>query len=107
MKLRVAIALAVLSVASQGFAQDGPDSVVSGKQQFSERVLITGLHNPWEVTWGPDNFLWVTERTAGNITRINPANGSAAVAIQIPEVSAPGPQDGLLGLALHPELLKG
>jgi PQQ-dependent dehydrogenase (s-GDH family) len=107
MKLRVGIALAALCVASQGRAEDGPGSVVAGKQQFTESVLATGLHNPWEVTWGPDDFLWVTERTAGNITRVNPADGGKLTAIHIPDVSAPGGQDGLLGLALHPEFLKG
>ncbi|MDT7644175.1 MAG: hypothetical protein QOC75_1175, partial [Pseudonocardiales bacterium] len=23
------------------------------------RVLAGGLSNPWQLTWGPDNFLWV------------------------------------------------
>ena len=81
--------------------------MVAGKEQFSESVLITGLENPWEVTWGPDDFLWVTERTAGRIIRVNPADGTKATAIEISEMLAPGGQDGLLGLALHPELLKG
>src|SRR5262245_6361913 len=88
-------------------AQNGPEAVVPGKQRFSEKVLATGLENPWEVTFGPDNFLWVTERTAGRITRINPADGSKTAAIEIADVFARGGQDGLLGLALHPDLLKG
>jgi PQQ-dependent dehydrogenase (s-GDH family) len=52
-------------------------------------------------------MLWVTERTGKRVTRVNPANGQKKVASTIDEVSAPGSQDGLLGMALHPDLLKG
>lgn len=89
------------------FAQDTPDAAVEGKLPFEMKVVASGLEGPWEVTLGPDGWLWVTERTAGRITRINPADGSKQVAIALDEVEAPGGQDGLLGLALHPNLLKG
>ena len=102
-----AVLVPLLVVAIPALAQDLPSSVVAGKQQFREEVLARGLEWPWEVTWGPDNMLWVTERTAGRIDRIDPRTGKASVAIRIPEVSAPGGQDGLLGLALHPDLLEG
>lgn len=88
-------------------AQDSPDSVLRGTKQFRKRVLASGLANPWEVTWGPDNMLWVTERTGKRITRIDPTTGQRTVAITIDEASAPGGQEGLLGMALHPDLLKG
>ncbi len=88
-------------------AQDGPESVLRGTKQFRRAVLVSGLAGPWELTWGPDNMLWVTERTGKRITRIDPATGKENVAITIGEVSAPGGQDGLLGMALHPDLLKG
>lgn len=102
-----AFAFALLGAAVPAFAQDTPASVVQGTKQFEEKVLTTGLEGPWELTWGPDDYLWVTERTAGRITRVNPADGSKHVAITLPEVSAPGGQDGLLGMALDPGLLKG
>lgn len=107
MKARLAIALAFLALPLSGALAVEPGSIVAGKQQFTGKVLATGLANPWEVTWGPDNFLWVTERTAGRITRINPVDGQKSTAIEIAEVTAPGGQDGILGLALHPDLLKG
>ena len=108
MKRLLAVAFVILGFSGPGIAQpNAPDSVVAGKEQFDEKVLVTGLKGPWEVTWGPDNFLWVTERTAGRITRIDPKDGSKHAAITIDEVVAPGGQDGLLGLALHPDLLKG
>src|SRR3954454_12005297 len=88
-------------------AQDGPDSVTRGLKRFEKKVLVSGLAGPWELAWGPDNMLWVTERTGKRVTRIDPTTGDRSVAITIDEVSAPGGQDGLLGMALHPDLLKG
>ncbi len=88
-------------------AQDGPESVLRGTKEFRRTVVATGLAGPWELTWGPDNMLWVTERTGKRITRVDPATGRPSPAITINEVSAPGAQDGLLGMALHPDLLKG
>src|SRR5215475_13501646 len=99
--------LALLVAVAPALAQDGPDSVRRGTKQFRRTVLVSGLAGPWEVTWGPDGMLWVTERTGKRVTRIDPATGERNTAITIQEVSAPGAQDGLLGMALHPELLKG
>jgi PQQ-dependent dehydrogenase (s-GDH family) len=106
MKVISALLLAAM-VSTPVFAQDTPASVVPGTAKFDMRVLTTGLEGPWELTWGPDNYLWVTERTGKRIDRIDPTNGDKTVAIELGEVSAPGGQDGLLGLALHPDLLKG
>ena len=36
------------------------------------RVLTSGLEGPWEVTWGPDDMLWVTERAGRRVVRIDP-----------------------------------
>src|SRR5579862_6057145 len=101
------ILLTVGFLSGPALAQDGPESVMRGTKQFRRSVLVSGLAGPWEVTWGPDNMLWVTERTGKRVTRVNPASGKRKVAATIPEVSAPGGQDGLLGMALHPDLLRG
>ena len=81
-------------------AQDGPETVARGTKQFRQTEVVTGLAGPFEVTWGADNMLWVTERTGKRITRVNPATGEQKVAVTIDEVQAPGGQDGLMGLAL-------
>jgi len=104
---RFALAIALFGMALPVLAQDTPDSAVAGTKQFEMKELTNGLEGPWEITWGPDDWLWVTERTGGKITRVNPADGTKQVAIKIDEVSAPGGQDGLLGMALDPGLLKG
>jgi PQQ-dependent dehydrogenase (s-GDH family) len=76
-------------------------------ETFSLRVVATGLQDPSEVTWGPDEHLWITERSAKRVVRIDPADGSRAVAVTIDEVLQTAAQDGLQGLALHPRLLRG
>ena len=92
---------------AQVCAQNGPETVIRGTKQFKKNVVISGLAGPWEVTWGPDGKLWITERTGKRVTRVDPTTGTQKVAVKIDEVSAPGGQDGLLGMALHPDLLKG
>jgi PQQ-dependent dehydrogenase (s-GDH family) len=78
------------------------------QEPFAMRVLATGLEAPWDIAWGPDNRLWVTERTGKRVVRINPADGTVARAVTIDEVY-PGTSwhEGLLGIALDPQLLKG
>jgi PQQ-dependent dehydrogenase (s-GDH family) len=77
-------------------------------QDSTMSVLTTGLSNPFEVIYAPDGLLWVTERTAGRITRVDPADGFLSPLLEIDEVVVhEGAQDGLLGMALHPEFLTG
>jgi PQQ-dependent dehydrogenase (s-GDH family) len=86
----------------------GSAGAVAASEDFSAAVLATGLDNPFEIIYGPDDLLWVTEKNAGKVTRVNPRDGSKATILTIGEVlSTPGEQDGLLGMALHPDLLKG
>jgi len=101
------VALTLLAGITVALAQDSPDQALRGAKEFRRVEIVSGLANPWEVTWGPDSMLWVTERTGGRVTRVNPVSGEARVAAHISEVFAPGGQDGLLGMALHPELLLG
>lgn len=107
MRLAAAVAVLAMLVPPHAIAQDTPEAVVAGDVPFEMRVLTTGLQGPWEVTWGPDDHLWVTERVGRRILRIDPASGEVKEAAKVPEAFAPGGQDGLLGLALHPELLRG
>lgn len=76
------------------------------QESFTSRVLTKGLQQPWEIAFGPDGYLWVTERTGKRVTRVNPADGTTHVAITITEIYQQARQDGLLGLAFHPDLLQ-
>ena len=55
-------------------------------KSFSSRVLATGFGNPWEITWGPDGFLWVTEQDTGRVSRVRPSDGSKTTLLDIAEV---------------------
>lgn len=78
-------------------------AATSAQERLTMRVVTTGLQGPWEVAWGPDNRLWITERAGKRVVRVNPADGTKTVAVTIPDVHQSVSQDGLLGLALHPD----
>lgn len=63
--------------------------------------LTPGLATIWELVWGPDNFIWATER-AGRISRINPSTGAVLPLLTIADVTQNN-ESGLLGMALHPD----
>jgi PQQ-dependent dehydrogenase (s-GDH family) len=84
-----------------------PQREGAGPEPFSMRVVATGLADPFQIIWGPDGYLWVTERTAGRITRVEPSNGSKAAAITLAGVLQGDGGNGLLGMTLDPGLLKG
>jgi glucose/arabinose dehydrogenase len=96
------VAIAVPGLRMRVATQGRPVSPV----MFAKRVVTTGLANPFQVVWGPDDYLWVTERTAGRVTRVLPSDGSTTLAVAIGDFLADGP-GGLLGMALDPGLLKG
>ena len=102
----------------------------SQSETFSKRVINASynLNSAWEITYGPGDSLWVTENKAYLISRINIANGSKTVLLNLlgssgdaqinfaqtatngkkgtvkRVVPAVWPQGGLMGLALHPAL---
>lgn len=81
-----------------------PRSVWSNPpERFETRVLASELADPWEVTYGADDHLWVTERVGKRVLRIDPADGATEVLVTIDEATQQLGQDGLLGLALHPD----
>jgi len=65
------------------------------------RTIKTGLNNPWEIIWGKDNHIWMTER-GGKISRIDPANGNVIFSFRVPDAESNN-EGGLLGMALHPD----
>ncbi|MBI5856064.1 MAG: PQQ-dependent sugar dehydrogenase [Sphingobacteriales bacterium] len=71
-----------------------------GSVTIKDSVLVQNLNYPWEILWGPDNFIWMTER-GGRISRVNPATGSVSLIHTITETVSNG-EGGLLGMVLHP-----
>src|SRR5450631_2583777 len=76
-----------------------------------------GLSFPWELTYGPDDSLWVTEAHGYKIWKIHPGNKGNRVLADLNNLknfdyfkmpnSYPAPQGGLMGLAIHPQFLTG
>lgn len=104
-----AIVLLVLTLQSHvpGIAQTKDSKARAGTSRlkvdtvngFQVVTLASGLDTPWDLSWGPDNWIWVTERK-GSISRVNPENGSVSVAgtVDVIEIS----ESGLMGLTFHP-----
>lgn len=68
---------------------------------LKSRVLSTGLSHIWEMVYGPDQQLWVTERS-GRISRVNPQTGAVTLLLNVPDVVSTG-EGGLLGMAINPQ----
>jgi trimeric autotransporter adhesin len=92
---------------------------------FSRTILSDAnvLQYPWEVTYGPDNNLWITESKGYKVYKMNPNTGAKTTVLDISQGSTflpladrifncqfangTGAQGGLAGLALHPNFLDG
>lgn len=75
--------------------------LVTEKVPVRTSTVISGLNVPWEIVWGPDNWIWLTEQS-GTISRVNPRTGEKIELIRIAEVYRHRSL-GLLGMALHPD----
>ncbi len=86
-------------------------NTIAQNEQFTMRVVNPGyqLNSAWEVLWGPDDSLWVTENTAYKVSRIDPSSGGKSEIIDLSSkknfASPPKwPQGGLMGMVLHPSM---
>jgi glucose/arabinose dehydrogenase len=84
-------------------------------EPFTKRTVVTsgmGLNNPWECVYGPGDSLFVTEAHGYKVRRIS-TNTTPGVSTTLLDSSiiktnnwnsTTGPQGGMMGLALHPDL---
>lgn len=88
-------------------------TVTWNNQVFRIDTLASQLGFPWEITYGPDDSLWVTEARTYKITKVHARNGGKRTVLDLTSMLnfnrsiAQWPQGGLMGLALHPNLLSG
>lgn len=69
-------------------------------------VLVTGLDIPWDIAFLPDGAALVTERTTGQVLRVDPssrAGGHEVEVVQTIEGVDPAGEGGLLGIAVSPD----
>lgn len=107
-----------------GYFSPAKAQVITGPlgERFRIRLVADQLSDPWELSFGPDQYLWVTEAKGYRVWRINPITGVKTLLLdinnardfprydQVPDSidhGKPWPQGGLMGMALHPLLLKG
>ena len=94
---------------------------------FSRLTLspANALNYPWEITYGPDNNLWITESRGYKVYKMDPNTGAQSTVLDLSTSSSflsapsdsldavnmgswnPWPQGGFAGLALHPKFLDG
>lgn len=70
--------------------------------EFERKALVRGMTTPHAMQWGGDQHLWITERSLGRISRLDPASGLLKPVFTMPDLHYTGGQDGLVGFALHP-----
>lgn len=85
-----------------------------GAQNFIRSELNTPVRIPWDIEWGPDNFLWLTD-SGGRVSRIDPTNGAQQIVYSAPDYFPgssleqlqlcfqPNIGAGTLGLAIDPD----
>ena len=77
-------------------------------ETFSVRTVVANQRMPHDLVYGPDDNLWYTERFAGKVSFVVPATGVKTTVLTLgSKMVLVGGQDGLMGLALHPEFLSG
>ena len=91
-----------MAFASVSFSQGEP---------FTKRTVLSGLNSPWEIVYGPNDSLWVTENVSYLIKRVSIADGNTTTLLNLSANKnfsqgdgGRWPQGGLMGMALHPDL---
>ena len=89
---------------------------------FSVCTIASGLSDPWELSIGADQHLWVTESRGYRVCSIHPSTGVKSVMLDLDSAKnfprydllserqsggKPWPQSGLMGRAIHPNFTKG
>jgi glucose/arabinose dehydrogenase len=86
-----------------GFVMESQSQIFIGSTEIDTNSIVTNLDTPWEILWGPDDHIWLTERN-GKISRLNPETSEITELITIGDVNEQG-EGGLLGMVLHPDFI--
>lgn len=103
MKGTLLILILIAGAAFTGYVSGGDKSVaVNDPVTLGTKTVASGLNVGWEMVWGPDNWIWLTEQ-GGTVSKVDPETGEKKVLLHIPEVYRYRSL-GLLGMAVHPDL---
>ena len=82
-------------------AESGGGAAVDNRVDgFTVQTLTTGLDTPWDLAWGPDGHIWVSERQ-GTISRVDTTTGALTEVGRIDAFELS--ESGLMGIAFHPD----
>lgn len=83
------------------FQATSQDVITVGSTHVEVETIYTGLDIPWEIIYGPDGFIWTTERK-GIVSRIDPVNNTKTVILNKTSDIYQEFEAGMLGMILHP-----
>lgn len=69
-------------------------------QEIKSETIADSLDTPWEMQWGPNDWIWFTERK-GNLKKADPKTGIVKKIDEIKDVVERS-EGGLMGMVLHP-----
>jgi len=81
------------------FNQEVEENIQLESTMLGVSVIADSLFVPWELVWGPDDWIWVSEQS-GVISRINPTTGEKRVILRLPIGERP---EGAQGMIVHPD----
>ncbi len=93
--------LLLLLICSSGFLY-GQEKYTLDSTVLTSRVVKDSLDIPWEILWGPDDHIWMTERF-GRVSRLNPETGEHDVLLDLSADVYERSEAGMLGMVLHPD----
>ena len=96
--MRKLVLLSLFSLSINALAQT---NITIGSTTVEVETIYTGLDIPWEIIYGPDGYIWTTERK-GIISRIDPVAQTKTVILNLVSSVYQNSESGLLGMALHP-----
>jgi glucose/arabinose dehydrogenase len=96
--------LPFFAVLMLGIVCQAQPTITVGSTTLTENVVATGLQIPWEILWGPDDHIWITEKR-GQILRLNPSNGNYTTILNHQSSVSSGSERGMLGMTLHPDFV--
>jgi aldose sugar dehydrogenase len=92
--------LLIAAFACASFCCFSQSTLVIGTTTVAVDTVYTGLDVPWEILYGTDDHLWITERK-GRVSRIDPAAKTRTVVLDITADVYAEQEAGLLGMAIN------
>lgn len=99
-------------------------SGISRMNEVFQRTVLSNnvINTPWEVTYGPDDSLWITDSHGYKAYKMSPVTGAQRTILDLSNATgdfplfnvqfnnltqSPWPQGGFVGLAIHPQFNSG